>query len=354
MLLGGVPVTMANAAEVSRIDLHALQLETSAGHTRAIVGLSATAQFRAFALRNPDRVVLDLQDTTLRSGVVLPLGDGTITSVRAGRHPGGMLRLVFDTTAFVAPYVSNATDPAAQGATLVIDFGAAPASKQFVVAIDAGHGGSDLGSLGRAGSSEKNLALTMARELAERITKEPDMRAILIRSRDEFITLRDRCARAEQLHADLLLSIHADSTGNPDTGGVALYVNAESAAAASAASWLADRENGAESAPSPQSASINETSRRIAAHLLRAFQPDTRLQRADVQQGSFAVLNSTTLPAILLSVGFISNRDDEQRLAQRGHRAKLVDAILRGLRNNLGASAPDNFQLVTTAESAQR
>ena len=371
------------SASAGGTELRALQLNTVDGHTQAIVSLSAAPQYRIFALRAPDRVVLDLTGTTLRSGTDLPAGMGSIVSIRAGQQPGSTLRLVFDMNAVLTPSVSTATSSVA-GARWVVDFGTvarqsalAPppdarpiesieTNQKYVVAIDAGHGGADLGAVGRSGAAEKDLTLAVARELAERINEVPDMRAVLIRSSDEPLSMRERWLRAEHAKANLLLSIHTDSTGNPDVNGAALYINATPAAVGGVTSWFADRENVSDT-PSSGVADrtpltqpvlnlvrsdmlVSDVSQRSAERLLRALQADNVLHRAEVTQGSFSVLGSSSVPSMLLSIGFISNRDDERRLGLSEYRSKLIAGIVRGLRPSVGGTAPDATQLATNGK----
>src|SRR5882724_11901423 len=118
--------------------------------------------------------------------------------------------------------------------------------RDVIIAVDAGHGGEDPGAIGHGGTREKDVTLAIARALAERINAEAGMHAVLTRDRDEFLELRDRIARARAAHADLFISVHADSIGDRGVSGASVYVLSVHGASSEAARWLAERENSAD------------------------------------------------------------------------------------------------------------
>src|SRR2546429_4385657 len=96
--------------------------------------------------------------------------------------------------------------------------------RDVIIAVDAGHGGVGPGAIGHGGTREKDVTLAIARALAGRINAEPGMRAVLTRDRDEFLVLRDRIARARAAHADMFISVHADSMADRSITGASVYV----------------------------------------------------------------------------------------------------------------------------------
>src|SRR5882724_7717549 len=124
-------------------------------------------------------------------------------------------------------------------------WGAAPPPKPQpkLIALDPGHGGSDPGALGVNGVQEKNVVITVARELQVQLQAGGRYRVMLTRASDTFVALRERVARAEQVKADLFLSIHADSHPDADVRGASIYTLSEEASDREAAA-LAARENG--------------------------------------------------------------------------------------------------------------
>ncbi|HET9692925.1 MAG TPA: N-acetylmuramoyl-L-alanine amidase [Steroidobacteraceae bacterium] len=273
--------------------------------TRLVIELSAPVEFDVFPLDKPDRVVIDLANTTL-SAQELPAGQGPVKQLRSGPQPGRGLRFVLDLDSpqapksFVvgpdggaghrivvelpgkaAPVVAAATAAPAPGtnaptgkevlamvaessraiatppvdAPRVNDAPPTPAVKSItstakgrdlVIAIDAGHGGQDPGAIGRGGTREKDVTLAIARRLAAEIDAQEGMRAVLVRDGDYFITLGGRTRKARKLGADMFVSIHADSVLNRDVSGSSVYVLSLRGASDEAARWLAESENAAD------------------------------------------------------------------------------------------------------------
>jgi N-acetylmuramoyl-L-alanine amidase len=168
--------------------------------TRVVLDLSRSVDHNIFTLRGPDRIVIDLKDSRLAESLSrLPKGEGTVRSIRSAIRSDGQLRVVLDLTQGVRSRSFTAGPNSQYGDRLVIDLtksgslqtvkraseGYRP-GRDIVIAIDAGHGGHDPGASGRR-SKEKNIALAISKELAQRINAEPGMRAVLIRDRDVFV-----------------------------------------------------------------------------------------------------------------------------------------------------------------------
>jgi len=220
--------------------------------------------------------------------------------------------------------------------------------RTLVVAIDPGHGGVDPGAAGRHGTREKDVTLAIARELAKLIDREPGMRAILTRDRDVFIPLRRRTQIARERGADLFLSIHADAFHQREVQGSSVYVLSSRGASSEQARLLAERENAVDllgdvslDHPDPMVRSVlldlaqtgtQQASERVAAELLQALGGVTDLHRKEVQHAGFAVLKSPDVPSVLVETAYISNPDEERRLADRNHQRTLAKALMGGIR----------------------
>lgn len=265
--------------------------------TRLVIELAAPAEYTVFPLDGPDRVVIDLANTSL-AGRSLPAGQGPVKSVRSGPQPGNGLRLVLDldspqpprsflvgpegasghrlvvempgrapaaavaaappaapspveTTTQAAPRAAAAARPPAVRSsepayTAVKSVAAAGNGRELVIAIDAGHGGQDPGAIGRGGTREKDITLAIARRLAAAIDAEEGMRAVLTREGDYFLTLGSRTRKARKLGADMFISVHADSVLNREVSGSSVYVLSLRGASDEAARWLAEKENAAD------------------------------------------------------------------------------------------------------------
>ncbi|HPF25814.1 MAG: N-acetylmuramoyl-L-alanine amidase [Steroidobacteraceae bacterium] len=385
-----VCVGVARAAEVR--DLRVVAAESS---TQFVVELSGPATHKLFTLGNPNRVVLDLTGTTLPSRITLPAAGGLVTSVRSGKQPKRTLRLVLDVAQAVSPRLLQAGPASPFPYRLVVELGGAgqppvaavpvvvaspepqaiqprhaPANsgRDIVIAVDAGHGGVDPGALGPNKTREKDVVLHIARALVERIDKEPGMRGVLTRDGDYFLELRDRILRARRAKADMFVSIHADSIGNPAVSGSSVYVLSERGASSEAARWLAERENAADLKGGvslegrdkvlanvlldlSQSASISQ-SMAAAEQVLRALDGVGEVRKPKVQQAGFVVLKSPDIPSLLVETAYISNKADEYKLRQPAHRARIAEAIFSGIQDYFSDNAPDGTRLALARRAA--
>ena len=222
-------------------------------------------------------------------------------------------------------------------------------ARQMVVAIDPGHGGEDPGAVGASGSHEKNITLTIARKLKQKIDDTPNMRAHLTRDGDYFIALHERVNKARAVKADLFLSIHADAFIKPEARGSSVFALSENGATSAAARWLAKKENDADLIGGinidvkdkflkrtlidlSQTATITD-SLRLGRHVLKEIGEVNDLHKDRVEQAGFAVLKAPDIPSILVETAFISNPAEEKRLNDEAYQDKLVDAIFSGIKS---------------------
>ena len=378
------------AAEVR--DIRVATTETG---TRVVLELSAPARHQVFLLDDPRRVVLDVARSSLRTK--LPAAEGPITRLRSGKLPNDGLRLVFEVKGPVSIATSMLAASSDGGNRLVLDISGAGAAgpaktvavtpvapvapiairpahapsesgRDIIIAVDAGHGGVDPGASGRRGTREKNVVLEVAKALMSRINQEPGMKAVLTRDGDYFISLQERTLRARRAKADLFVSIHADAIANPEVSGSSVYVLSDRGATSEAARWLAERENAADLKGGiklddkdpvlqgvlldlSQTASIS-ASMVAADNVLKALDSIGEVRKPRVQQAGFVVLKSPDIPSMLVETAFISNRDDERKLSQPAHRARLANAIFSGIELYFQVNAPDGTRLAATRRSA--
>lgn len=184
----------------------------------------------------------------------------------------------------------------------------------FVVAIDAGHGGKDTGAIGPGGVYEKQVVYAISRRLENLLQKDPDMLPVLVRKGDRFIGLQQRSAIARQAGADLLVSIHADADPHGNAKGSSVFT-------------LMHRGRHAE----PSSAT-RRASQRAAAKILRELRTQQTLHCRQVKKARFAVLKTPGVPSMLIETGFISNPQEEKKLASPAHQEKLARSIYGGIR----------------------
>lgn len=220
--------------------------------------------------------------------------------------------------------------------------------RELIVAIDAGHGGKDVGARGPSGTHEKDVVLAIARKLAALVDQEPGMRPVLVRDGDHFIRLRERMNKARKHRADLFVSIHADAFSDHRARGSSVFVVSERGASSETARILAAQENAADLVGGvklndkdellksvlldlSQSASI-EASMTVADNVLGELKQVGRVHKRRVQQAGFMVLKSPDVPSILVETAFISNPEEERMLRDSRHQQRLAQAILKGIR----------------------
>ena len=343
------------------------------GKTRVVLDLSQPVEHNIFTLRSPDRLVIDLKDSRLAAALTqLPHGAGSVRSIRSAVRADGQLRVVLDLNQDVRSRSFTVSPNSQFGDRLVIDLqrvGSLTTVKRasdkyrpgrdIVVAVDPGHGGYEPGAIGRSGTREKDVALSIAKELARRINAEPGMRAILVRDRDVYIDHRDRTQFARDNRADLFVSIHADAVDDPRAKGASVYALSMQGASDEAAHQLAQRENASVGGVSlddkdevlasvlldlSQNAALSaslDVGGKVATELSRV----TRMHRRSIQQAGFLVLKSPDMPSILVEAAFISNPAEEKKLRDRGHQGRLANAILAGIRNYFFTNPPPDTQI---------
>jgi len=216
-----------------------------------------------------------------------------------------------------------------------------------IVVIDPGHGGIDPGATSLSGAYEKNIVLALARDVKDELDKGGKVNAQLTRDRDIFIPLRERVAIARSAHADLFLSLHADTVADADIHGLSVYTLSQNASDAEAQA-LADKENKADivagidlSNESPEVTNIlidlvqresMNLSASFAHGVIKEVSKDThQLLQNTHRFAGFAVLKAPDVPSVLVESGYLSNDRDEQMLRRPEYRAKLASALARAI-----------------------
>jgi N-acetylmuramoyl-L-alanine amidase len=220
------------------------------------------------------------------------------------------------------------------------------------IVVDAGHGGWDLGTVGRRGLLEKDLVLEISERLGKLLQSRLGMDVIYTRPDDNYITLDDRATIANQSQADLFVSVHANYSDLPSARGVETYytnfftapgskeVGSKEGAAkdANAASASAGAAKNA-ATPTLSSAELHERieqSRRLAASVQRSLYGTLSVQNPGlrdrgIKEAGFVVLTESSMPGILAEVSFVSSPTDEQKLRSDGYREQIAEALYKGI-----------------------
>ena len=351
---------------VAAVQVKNVRTWSAPDHTRVVFDLDSTVAYNVFLLDGPDRVVIDLKHTRLATDIRRPSrSDKLLRRIRSAPRKNGGLRIVLDLKHPIRPR-SFLLDPNKQyGHRLVVDLhpkstdardevvennSEAPAPeglRDVVVAVDAGHGGDDPGAVPRKGVHEKDVVLSIARELERVIGAREGMRAILIRNGDYYVGLRRRTELARQAGADIFVSVHADAFRDPGVHGASVYVISRRGASSEAARWLATQENSADLAGGvslddkeeglatvlldiSQTGSLR-ASREVGRRVLSRLGRIGPLHKRRVERAGFMVLKAPDIPSILVETGFITNPRDERRLTDPAQRRAIAGAIAEGI-----------------------
>ncbi len=394
---------VARAAADRNPGILAVRVWPAADYTRVAIEHSAPLKFSHFTIKNPDRLVVDLEGIEFNSVLegmsnkVAP-DDPNIKLLRAGRFKPGVVRLVMELKNEVKPQVFVLPPVGEYGHRLVLDVypleppdlllqfiekneaflkdngiqvqrkvesdikaepprqGKPVVDRLVTITLDPGHGGEDPGAIGRGGSYEKHVTLAVAKRLKAKIDAEPNMRAVLTRDTDYFVPLHVRVQKARRIQSDLFVSIHADAFTRPDANGSSVFALSESGASSSAARYLAQKENAADlvggvniDVKDPmlartlldlsQTATISD-SLKLGKAVLSEIGGINRLHKASVEQAGFAVLKAPDIPSILIETAFISNPGEERRLNDEDYQDKMAEAIISGVRKYFAKNPP--------------
>jgi len=355
-----------------------IRLSKNKGYVRLVFDLDKNAGHSIFTLHGPERVVLDIKKTQMTHGLVDRLqANSLIRSVRSGVRNGNDLRVVFDLSKEVTPRSFLLTPSGKSGHRLVLDLHSSKKSgkksattkkskkRDVIIAIDAGHGGKDPGATGRSGTREKTVTLQIAKRLEKDINKQRGMKAVLVRKNDRYMRLRDRIHKARDYHADMMISLHADSFPDPRARGSSIYALSVDGASSEAARMLADKENAADLLFGDVNLAVEdqmvkevlfdlsltgtiESSLDIGSEILNQIKTVNRVHKKKVQQAGFAVLKAPNIPSVLIETAFISNPREEKNLRSRSHQQKVAKAITRGVSKYFARKAPPGTWLASS------
>jgi N-acetylmuramoyl-L-alanine amidase len=351
-------------------------------HTRLVFDLSERVDFNLFTLANPDRIVIDIENSSLTGSLAgLDLSDSPITGIRSGTREGNTLRIVLDINGAVEPSGFSLAPNTELGHRLVVDlYDEVPAEagarigsairtpvvaekRDIVIAISAGHGGEDPGALGvDKRIKEKNITLAISRALFARFNSMAGYKPVMIRNSDYYVELKRRPEIARNNRADLFIAIHADWYRNSNARGLTLYALSGDRADRENARRVADKENQADllggvggdlsldvldddvalTLVSLQMAWSMEQSLIAGTRVLESLDGITRLRRDKVQQASLQVLNSPDIPSILIETGYLTNPAEARLLNSPEFQRRLSAAIAQGVVNYFYDAPPDD------------
>jgi N-acetylmuramoyl-L-alanine amidase len=339
--------------------IHDVRLWTAPDHSRLVFDLDHSISYDLFRLHNPERIVVDMRHTRLGTKSIdsLPLPDPVIQDIRHGAPSPDVLRVVVDVKEKVQPRSFLLKPMQGKPYRLVVDLlrpekgdrnqspiTAQSTSHEVVIAVDAGHGGEDPGATGPHGLQEKVVTLAVAKALARDIDAHPGMHAFLTRTGDYYVPLEERVRLAVRAHADLFISIHANSSRDHYVKGASVYMLSEKKASDKVAQILADKENAADAIGGvmPQEVQdpvVNEilvdlkkreslnSAQILAKDILHDLGKIEPIKYPKAKSARFVVLTEPRMPSVLVELDFISNPRRERLLRETRYRKKLARAL---------------------------
>lgn len=383
LLLGFISFS-ANAGTLT-----ALNVKNENKKTQIEFSFSLATKYSYFALQNPERLVIDFANSQAHANL-LPrkINDSVVTNLRTSSPPrsstlrvvlelkqkstfkfqnnGKKIILTVDNSAAgkITTNKTKATTTAATTKTTTKVEKTTTTKKQaattrsstartgvLVIAIDAGHGGKDPGAIGTSlGLREKVITLQIAKELKALLDKDHRFKSVLTRTGDYYISVPNRSEIARKNKANYLISIHADSNGSSSLRGASVWVLSNKRASSEMGRWLEDHEKQSELLggagnvlASHDEKYLNQTvldlqfghSQRagyqLGQSILKRFGSFAKLSKNVPQHASLGVLRSPDIPSVLVETGFLSNHEEESKLATAAYRRQIANAIYRGL-----------------------
>lgn len=368
-------------------DVRDVRLWRAPDHTRLVFDLSGEVEYTLFTLSNPERVVIDIERSSLGRNLSDIRFDGSpIRSIRSAmRDDGDTLRMVIDLEASVEPKSFTLAPNSELGDRLVVDLydeepmTSLPGSsvavtsstrseprsderRDIVVAISAGHGGEDPGGIGYDGKlKEKDITLRIARALFDQLQQMPGYTPILIREGDYYVELQRRSEIAREQRADLFVAVHTDWYRSSAARGLTIYALSGDRADRENSRRVAQKENSSDllggvggdlnlgswdddvalTLVSLQMAWSMEQSLIAGTRVLESLDGVTRLRRDKVQQASLEVLKSPDIPSMLIETGYLTNPDEARRLNTSAFQQKLARGIAQGVMNYFYDAPPE-------------
>jgi N-acetylmuramoyl-L-alanine amidase len=362
--------------------INGLRVWPAPDNTRVVFDLVQKPNYKYFSLSSPHRLVIDFKDSkSLVSFQNVIKEDYRIKKIRKSKPKNkNSTRIVleladnFQLTVFpLAPtgqygnrLVVDLYDKN-KNASQVINNKSANSKRDIVVAIVAGHGGEDPGSIGAKGSYEKRITLAIAKKLEKMINNHQGMKAVMIRKSDYYVSHDRKPKLARKNKADLLISIHADAFTSPKPNGASVLVQSTRRANSETARVIANRQkesellggagetikntkddNLAKTLADMSKEHTMKSSYEFATHVLKHLKKVTKLHKKQPEGLSLAVLKAPDIPSVLIETGFISNPKDEKNLNSSSHQQKLAKAIYKAVDSYFIRNPPEGTLLAAT------
>ena len=353
-LLGILCIFSLSSEAANQVSFNKIS-ELESGNLKIVFNLDKVALINSYALDDPSRIVIDLKDTALAE----PIKSESFSRIKKirGSEVGNTTRIVIDLKGSVywkKPWQVKHKDRIDLVLEIKRDRKISSNLRDIIVAVDAGHGGRDPGSVGK-NILEKDVTLLIAKELERTLKNTYGYKPVMIRPDDRYVGLDDRYQNARKLGADLFVSVHADGFRLSSVKGASVYVWSEEASSITAATLS---KNKLTSSPEVKSKigkldirDFDEDAARtlyqiayeakidnsviLAEKILEQLKKDpyTKMHKPNVEFADFRVLKSIDIPSVLIESGFITNPDDAKRLEGKAGRRMIARSIFLGIHN---------------------
>jgi N-acetylmuramoyl-L-alanine amidase len=358
--------TVSKEESVNQPGIIGIRHWSAPASSTVVVDLQDQVQYEAHRLTNPDRIYFDFDEASLAPALIgksIEINDAFLDRVRIAQPVKGVIRVVLETKAAPAFSVSleqnpyrlvvevhhpgSKTQPRAKidlfspETTTKDQFDSslnAPRAQtpKFRIVLDAGHGGWDLGTVGRKGLLEKDLVLDIIGRLGKLVENRLGAEVLYTRKDDTYISLEKRAEIANLTHADLFLSVHANYSDYSAARGVeTYYTNTYSSIHARTSETDVTAVKDVDWTGVDIREKVQE-SHKFAANVQHALYgtlaaKNPELRDRGVKKASYVVLTGTTMPAILAEVSFISSPSDELNLESVAYRQQIAEALYKGI-----------------------
>lgn len=355
-------IFFAASPALAYTNINDIRMWTAPDHTRLVFDLSKSTKYEIFRLHNPERIVIDIANSKMQakpSSLALP--DPVLLSIRHGKQKNGITRIVLDVKKDVSPRSFLLKKSSKKPHRLVIDLipkqkktiktkdiAAKGKHRDIIIAVDAGHGGEDPGATGKNKLKEKTVTLAVAKQLARLINARSGMKAVLIRSGDYYVSLKNRVRKVRAINADMMISIHADAIKTRSVKGASVYTLSESGATPDrVAAALAAKENAVDEIGGalPEQEVTDplvrgilgdmakrdglDSSEMLANLMIKKLTGNFPIKYNQPKHARFAVLTTLEIPCILVEMDYISNPKREKLLKSKAHQKKLAQAMYK-------------------------
>jgi len=375
-------ISLSLALPAFSAEVTGLRFRQAPDKLRVVFDVSAEVTYDVLVLENPPRVAIDLKTSTPEASFTRILeqadfSDTSLRGVRSAVYGTHDYRMVLDLRQSMTPEVFTLKPAGPYGHRLVVDltnevstqppripWTPSGAPRDVIIAVDAGHGGDDPGTLGIGKKTEKEIVLSIAKRLQRHINALPGYQAVMIRTGDYYIALRKRIEMARALPADVFVSVHADAAPSKAANGITIYTLSERGAVSEETRRLADLENNSDLIGGVSEIDLRQQED-ILARVLLGMSIDANRVRSNqlgaagvsevgkvaklrprpLLEAPFVVLKSPDVPSILVETGYLTNASEYRKLADGNYQERLAKAITSGIQDFIEQSPPPGTQV---------